>query len=322
MPRVTIGLPVYNGQEFLEETLECLLGQTYRDFEIVISDNGSTDRTQEICRRFAGRDARIRYSRQETNQGAAWNYNQVVHLAAGEYFKWAAHDDLITPDYLEKCVAVLDGDPGLVLCCTDDQDIDVDGNPVDARRVSHIPSAERGNSPEASNRFRRLIRDDYDCEQVFGLIRLEILKKTQLILSYTDSDRTLLAELGLHGRYFEIQERLFLHRQHPGSSCKANPITTGWGARVAWFDPKLRGKILFSRWRQIRELLKAIARAPLGFGEKGKCLFWLLAYNRGRIKPLFRELVQGVGMAVARLIGPGREGGNPPSSVTAQQRGA
>ena len=120
----------------------------------MISDNGSTDRTEEICRRFAQRDARIRYSRQETNQGAAWNYNQVVHLAAGEYFKWAAHDDLITPDYLEKCVAVLDGDPGLVLCCTDDQDIDVDGNPVDARRVSHIPSAERGNSPEGINPFQ------------------------------------------------------------------------------------------------------------------------------------------------------------------------
>ena len=157
---------------------------------------------------------------------------------------------------------------------------------------------------------------------MFGLIRLQALKKTQLILSYTDSDRTLLAELALYGRYFEIQERLFLHRQHAGSSCKANPITTGWGARVAWFDPNLKGKILFSRWRQIRELLKAIVRAPIGIGEKGKCFFWLVVYNRGRIKPLFREIVQGVGMAVARLIGSGREGGTPPSSITAQQRGA
>ena len=157
---------------------------------------------------------------------------------------------------------------------------------------------------------------------MFGLARLEALKKTQLILSYTDSDRTLLAELALYGRDFEIQERLFLHRPHPGSSCKANPITTGWGARISWFDPKLRGKILFSRWRQIRELLKAIARAPLGIGEKGKCVFWLVVYNRGRIKPLFRELIQGVWMVLARLVGPGREGGTPPSSVNVQQRGA
>jgi hypothetical protein len=188
--------------------------------------------------------------------------------------------------------------------------------------VSHIPSAERGNSPKASTRFRRLIRDDYDCEQVFGLIRLQALKKTELILSYTDSDRTLLAELALYGRYFEIQERLFLHRQHAGSSCKANPITTGWGARVAWFDPNLKGKILFSRWRQIRELLKAVFRAPIGIGEKGKCLFWMVAYNRGRIKPLSREIVQGMGMAVGRLTGSGREGGTPSSSITARQRGA
>jgi glycosyltransferase involved in cell wall biosynthesis len=294
MPRVSIGMPVYNGDRFLEEALKSLEAQTFRDFELVISDNGSTDRTEEICRRYAAQDDRIRYYREAVNQGAAWNYNRVVELSTGEYFKWAAHDDLITPDYLEKCVSMLDHDPDLVLCCTDDQDIDEHGQDVDARRHSHIPSGERGSHPRAPQRFRRLIRDDYDCEQVFGVFRMHALRRTKLILSYTDSDRTLLAEAALYGRFFEIPERLFLHRQHSGSSCKANPISSGWHERVAWFDPRLSGKALFSRWRQIREYLVAIVRAPLSFGEKWATFFWLVVYQRGRIKPLLREIIVGV----------------------------
>lgn len=318
MPRVSIGMPVYNGERFLGEALRSLAAQTFTDYELIISDNGSTDRTEEICRRAAAQDPRIRYYREAQNRGAAWNYNRVVELATGEYFKWAAHDDLITPDYLEKCVGVLDHDPELVLCCTDDQDIDEDGAYVDARRHSHIPSADRGNSPRASQRFRRLIRDDYDCEQVFGLFRLADLRRTKLILSYTDSDRTLLAEAALYGRFFEIPERLFLHRQHAGSSCKANPITSGWHERVAWFDPRLSGKALFSRWRQIREYCIAIVRSPVGTGEKLASLFWLAVYQRGRIIPLTREIIVGVRLLIAPPARPSAASGTPGPAAAAK----
>jgi len=316
MPRVSIGLPVYNGEQFLDEALRSLLAQTYKDIEIVISDNGSTDRTQEICQRYVAQDSRIRYHREQQNQGASWNYNRVVELSTGEFFKWAAHDDLITPDYLEKCIAVLDADPGVVLCCSDDQDIDELGRPVDAKRHSHIPSSERGSSPKVFLRFRRLIRDDYDCEQVFGLFRLDVLRKTKMILSYTDSDRTLLAETGLYGRLYEIPEPLFIHRQHGGSSCKANPITSGWHARISWFDPRLAGKALFSRWRQIREYIVAIFRAPISLSDKASCLFWLIVYQRGRIKPLTREIVIGLRLYLFPPPSPGA------STATLGHRGA
>jgi glycosyltransferase involved in cell wall biosynthesis len=322
MPRVSIGLPVYNGDRFLDEAMRSLLAQTYRDFEIIISDNGSTDRTEEICRRYAAEDNRIRYYRETTNQGASWNYNRVVQLATGEFFKWAAHDDLITPDYLAKCIAVLDRDPGVVLCCTDDQDIDEQGKYVDAKRHSHIPSAERGSAARVSLRFRRLIRDDYDCEQVFGLYRLDVLRKTKLILSYTDSDRTLLAETGLYGRLFEIQEPLFLHRQHGGSSCKANPITSGWHARISWFDPRLAGKALFSRWRQLREYAVAIVRSPIRIGEKVACFFWLLMYQRGRIKPLAREIAVGVKLLLFPPPAPPQTPSSAAAAAPLGQRGA
>ena len=105
MPRVSIGMPVYNGEEFLERALDSLLAQSFSDFELIISDNASQDKTQEICLRYAARDPRVKYYRNETNIGAAENFNRVFALSSGEYFKWAGHDDSWTPDYLERCVS-------------------------------------------------------------------------------------------------------------------------------------------------------------------------------------------------------------------------
>lgn len=294
-PKVSLGMPVYNGERFLRETLDALLGQTYKDFELIISDNGSTDGTQAMCREYAARDPRIRYYREEVNRGAGWNYNRVVDLARGIYFKWAAHDDLCAPTYLERCVEVLDRDPSVILAYPDDIDIDEKGNRIDRKRASHIPSPERANSPDIAQRFRRLVLLDYDCEQVFGLIRLDVLRRTKLILNYTDSDRTLLGELGLYGPFYEVPEPLFYHRHHGGSSGQANPIQGGWDLRAAWFDPRLKGRVLFPQWRQLLEYLKAVFNAPLGTTIRMKCLFWLGVGYRKRLGELFRELLVGVG---------------------------
>ena len=110
-PRVTLGVPVFNGGPFLPETLDSLLNQTFSDLEVVISDNASTDRTEEICRAYAARDPRVRYYRNDVNRGAAWNHNRVFELARGEFFKWSAADDLCAPEFLTLCVAALDRDP-------------------------------------------------------------------------------------------------------------------------------------------------------------------------------------------------------------------
>lgn len=298
-PKVSLGMPVYNGERFMCETLDSLLSQTFRDFELIISDNGSTDRTQQICREYAERDPRIRYYREEVNRGAGWNYNRVVDLARGVYFKWAAHDDLCAPTYLERSVEVLDRHPEVVVVYPDDIDIDDRGEKIDRKRVSHIPSAQRASSPDPAQRFRRLVLLDYDCEQVFGLIRLDILRRTKLILSYTDSDRTLLGELGLYGRFFEIPEPLFYHRHHGGSSGRAHPIRGGWHLRAGWFDPRLQGRVLFPQWRQVAEYVKAVFNAPLSVPARMRCLFWLAVGYRRRIGPLTGELVAGLGRKVA-----------------------
>src|ERR1700754_583434 len=99
-PRLSIGLPVYNSEDYLAESLEALLGQSFEDFELIISDNASTDGTADICRRYRGQDSRIRYIRQPRNIGGAPNHNFLVHEARGELFKWASHDDLYARDLL------------------------------------------------------------------------------------------------------------------------------------------------------------------------------------------------------------------------------
>src|SRR5712672_2829455 len=113
IPRLSIGLPVYNGENFLAESIEALLGQSYEDFELIISDNASTDGTPDICRRYAKQDSRIRYIRQPRNIGSAPNHNVVIERARGELFKHASHDDLYARDLLERCVAALDERPNV-----------------------------------------------------------------------------------------------------------------------------------------------------------------------------------------------------------------
>ena len=115
MTTLTIGLPVYNGERFLQESLQALLAQTWTDFELVISDNASTDSTAEICLEYAARDPRIRYVRQPVNMGAAPNHNYVASQARGRFFKWASHDDLYHPDLLQQCVLALEKHPEVVL---------------------------------------------------------------------------------------------------------------------------------------------------------------------------------------------------------------
>ena len=127
MPKLSIGIPVFNGQEFLPELLDSLLRQTFADFEIVICDNASIDRTQDICREYARRDSRVRYTCNERNLGASPNHNRVFELSTAPFFKWAAHDDLYHNDYLEVCVRLLDENPDVVLAHTGTAFIDEAG---------------------------------------------------------------------------------------------------------------------------------------------------------------------------------------------------
>src|SRR5207245_5286947 len=113
-PRVSVGLPVYNGEKFLRKRLDSVLEQTFENFELIISDNASTDATLVICMEYSKKDKRIRYIRQEKNMGLTWNFNFVLQEAKGEYFVWAAVDDHWYPTFLEKNVKNLESNKNIV----------------------------------------------------------------------------------------------------------------------------------------------------------------------------------------------------------------
>jgi glycosyltransferase involved in cell wall biosynthesis len=278
LPRISIGLPVYNGENYLEQSLNCLLNQSFEDFELIISDNGSTDGTEKICRDYCRRDGRIRYERYEQNKGASWNFNHVVDVARGEYFKWAAHDDLISDTFLEESLAILDKNPDIVLCYSGSNIID-ENNCV----TKKVPISENLNHVEAYQRFAASWRYPPNLI-VFGVVRADVMKKTNLLGPYSSSDRVLAAELSLLGRLYGIPSYSFSFRQHPQQSTGINyPTRKG---RSAWFDPNTKGERSFPHWRLLREFLFSISesKSELGFIQRAFCYRsiarWCIRYHR------------------------------------------
>jgi len=288
-PRISIGMPVYNGDHFLAEAIESILAQTFQDFELIISDNGSTDGTAEICRAYAAKDLRIRYYRHEQNLGGAWNFNHVFELATGEYFRWACHDDICAPELLERCIEVLDRQPSAVLCYPRTVMIDEHGEPIE-----NYPDNLNLPFSTPHQRYQRLhqrFRNGARCNVLFGVIRSSLLKRTPLIRSYPSSDIILLAELALLGEYHEVPKYLFFRRDHPQTSRGAYPAFRN---RLAWYDPAKKGQLHLTRWKWFFEHLGAIKRVPLNQSERMRCYIQMLQWVTWNWQWLVKDLLKAV----------------------------
>ncbi len=265
-PRVSLGLPVYNGEQFLRPCLDGLLAQTWTDFELIVCDNASTDATPDIIAEYAARDGRIVVHRAPRNLGAAPNFNWAFELSRGELFKWCAADDVHQPDYVARCVAALDERPEAVMAWSGALDIDDDGRVIKEIYDNRHPL--RFDHADVCLRFRDLVCVDHSCIAVFGLVRREAMQRTSLIGPYTGSDRTFLAELGLMGPLLRVGDDLLLHREHKGRS--VNEIAD-LRKRTVWFDTRARGRA-FPHWRLAREYVRAVFAAPLSARHRGCCL--------------------------------------------------
>jgi glycosyltransferase involved in cell wall biosynthesis len=265
-PRVSVGVPVYNGQDYLGECLESLLKQDFEDFELILSDNGSTDGTEEICRSYAARDARIRYLREPENRGGSWNLSRLPHLARGEYFRWSCHDDLCAPTHLRTCVEALDeASPSVILVFTGTAYIDEHGA-VTRRAEEQLDT--RGMPPHA--RYAYVARRVRYSNALFGLFRREPLLTTRLHAPYANSDFVLFGELALLGEFQELPGALFQRRMHDAMSRRMN--TTQEEVAV-WFDTSLRGRrFYFPELSLVRDQFGAVLRAPIGALEKLRSL--------------------------------------------------
>jgi glycosyltransferase involved in cell wall biosynthesis len=280
--RVSVGLPVYNGERFLASAIDSLLGQTCADFELIISDNASTDGTEAICRRYASLDSRVHYYRSERNRGAAWNHNRVVELASAPYFKWAAHDDICAPAFLERCADVLDHEPSMILCYARTVLIDEEG-----RRLG--PCADRcaPGSADPFVRFRDLMQTLDLSNPMYGIIRTRVLRETALLGSYPASDLVLLGELAMRGPFRLVPETLFFRRDHAQKSSRSNPAAA---ALASWYDPSNQGKIVLRYWRLLAEYFGSITRTPMGLSARARCYVYMLRWVRWNFRDLGREL--------------------------------
>lgn len=292
-PRVSIGMPVYNGGKFLKETLDSILTQTFKDFELIISDNASTDQTANICHEYMVKDRRIRYYRNENNFGASWNYNRVFQLSVGEYFKWAAADDLFAPQFLLLCVDILDRDPQVVVCYSETKIIDEYGT-----IISRYYDGLNLQDEAPIKRFIKLIKSLKMCNAVFGLMRSSILKKTPLIGNYISSDSCLIAELSLYGKFFEIPEQLFFRRLHPDASSYDKSTER----QLEFFDPRKKGKIVLPWCRRRYENFLSVKRSQIRLQEK-MLLFGFLTLKTLHWHKLYaNELLRAVKQFLRRII--------------------
>ncbi|BCA79490.1 glycosyltransferase [Desulfuromonas sp. AOP6] len=290
MPRISIGMPVFNGEKYIAEAIDSILAQTFADFELIISDNGSKDGTLDICKRYAARDARIRLEQQKENRGAAWNYNRVFALSEGDYFKWCAHDDAIAPSYLQRCLDVLDQYTEVVLCYPQTQLMNEHGGVINV-----YPDGLHLNNANPVERLARyLFRQAKKCNPLLGLIRRKALARTSLIGSYNASDQVLLAHLALLGEFHEIPEPLMFRRDHPGASLRANRTA---GAVAAWFNPKQKGRFLVPTLRHGWEYLRCIRQADLPLTQQIQCARLVskrLWWDRHQVVTEFKTTLGGV----------------------------
>jgi glycosyltransferase involved in cell wall biosynthesis len=262
VPQVSIGLTVFNSERYLEEAIESLLAQTYEDFELIISDNASTDRTKEIALDYVARDKRVRYVRNRINIGLAGNFNQAFRLSSGKFFKWAAYDDLCGRDFLGRCVEVLERDPGVVLAHARPVGIDQHG-----RITGPHASGPDVTSPNSAVRFARLMHAPFWGTPLFGVVRAEAMSLTGLMGSNVAPDHMLLAELSLHGRFCEITGAEFFNRDHPGRAHTKSSLIT----RAEGVDPLVVKKPSILRLRLIASYLAAVGRARLDGRTRLRC---------------------------------------------------
>lgn len=281
-PTLSIGLPVYNGARYLRHALDSVLRQTFRDFELIISDNASSDGTEVICRDYAARDERVRYYRNPENRGVTWNFRQVVLQSSGDLFLWMAHDDVLAPQYVERCLEILQNHSEVVLCYSAALEIDEDGAPS-----PHHELPGRTADARAHLRFRDLMRMEHLCEPIFGVMRSRILKRTPMHADFPDSDRCLLAELALYGPFYRIAEPLFFRREHRG---RVTRQAASRQERMAVIRPRRQSRFVFPYFRQFGEYLAAIHRSPLPFGERVRCYLEMPRWIRNNGRRLLSDL--------------------------------
>lgn len=292
-PGVSVGIPVYNGERYLEVAIRSVLAQTWGDLELVICDNCSTDRTPEICRTYAGQDARVRYLRNERNIGAAGNFRRAFHESRAPMFRWLCSDDQIGPSSVEKCLRLLQARPDAAIVCSRAEFVDEHG-----AMLKPYHAVQAITHDDAYERFRAAFECDPWCNSVYGLIRRSTLLRTALHQPFPAADKALIVELAIHGKILEIDEVLFFRRIHPG----AYSYGVSNERDRSFYTPTRSGRAarMLRAWPNTLANLGAVTRSPARIPEKLRMLAYALRQAWWQRKEMFDEARGLIGGTVDR----------------------
>lgn len=284
-PSLSIGMPAYNSARTLRASIDCLLEQTFRDFELIISDNASSDGTWGIIQEYANRDARVVALKQPENIGANGNYSAVFKAARGRYFKWASSNDWCDPDFLARCVAHLDAHPDVALVAPRTR-LFTESLADATNYARDVPFDQ----PDALGRVMGVCRQLALNNVLNGVVRTEVLALTRLIDHYPGADVVLVGHIALLGKIVLLDEHLFYRRMD-------GQTATQLMSREALHKhhyPRKTARSLFPTWRLMAGWVHAVWSSNLSVRDTRLALAWVARMAYWRRTDLNRDLLDAV----------------------------
>jgi glycosyltransferase involved in cell wall biosynthesis len=275
---------------FVHEAIECVQSQTFTDWELVISDNNSSDETVSICNDFASKDARIQVHKCDRNQGVAPNFNRVFELSRGKYFKWITHDDLFGPEFLQQCINELEIDETAVLVFPRVEHIDASRKIVRAQQGHDLSIIDQSPGRRIAKFMQHAVQSTDIYWSLYGLMRRQAAADTRIMGFYSGMDQVFLLELALRGNLRQIQTERFLRREHPGASTLRRNWTARERALFAYADDKRI--LVFPYFRMLFESITAVKNSAIPALDKSQCIMAILGKCAKEWRYFLQELLE------------------------------
>ena len=282
---VVIGLPVYNGQKYLGAAIESHLSQSFGDFDLVISDNGSTDATSEICADYASKDRRIKYLRSAENRGILWNHRRLLEAieSPSQYFRWAGADDIIEPGLLLAMVEVLNTRPEVEAVVPDTKNIDDRGE-----IIASVPRTLDLQSSDVFERARDVLMANYQHVIAYGLLRSSTLRLMRTGPNYPGWDSVFIWELALRGQMVQSEGPALRRRFHAGSISRVKTVKE----MRKWVEPNAKTGMSFPHWTWAYERARALMACPLPTRDRLRIGAFLARATLSQRRSLVRDVTQ------------------------------